>query len=269
MSCGRPDLRRINAYVDGELSSAEAAEVARALAHDRELARQVATLSHLKATVQAALEPPQIALPGGGASVARTRHAAALAACAAVLLLAVIGTALGPWWSGPAVPAGLARAWDLHAAWSQEAVASDTDAPGDGFVLAALAQVGPRVYLPDLSSARLTLNSLRVVDLGADGAKGLHAGYLGTRGCQISLIVAPDAPDLPDELTRYEGPKGQSYAWRGGGHGYFLLAEGMDAARFGLIAESVYRASQEMNPFGPETRTALRESRERSVPCHA
>ena len=28
MSCGRPDLRRINAYVDGELSSAEAATTA-------------------------------------------------------------------------------------------------------------------------------------------------------------------------------------------------------------------------------------------------
>jgi len=269
MSGGRPDLPRINAYIDGELSSAEAAKVARALAHDRALAQQVATLSQLKATVQASLESPEIELPGGGPHGTRGRPAMAMAACAAALVIVVLGAAVAAWWPGRDLPASLARAWDLHAAWSRTSAASAPRNPTGGTILAALEEVGPRVYLPDLSAARLTLDSLRIVTTGEAGAKALHAGYLGTRGCRISLVVAPDTRGLPAELALFEGEIGESYAWRSGGHGYFLLAEGMDAARFAVIADSVYRASLEMHPFGPETRIALRESRERSAPCRA
>jgi anti-sigma factor RsiW len=269
MSDQRPDPRRINAYIDGELSSAEAAEVARALAHDRALAERVATLSHLKATVQASLESPDIELPADPPRAARRRPVVAMAACAAAVVLLVLGGALGGWWPGRDAPAGLARAWDLHAAWSRTAVASAPRAPGAGVILAALEEVGPRVYLPDLSAARLTLDSLRVAPVGETGAKALHAGYLGTRGCRISLVVAPGSKDLPTALSLFEDTAGRAYVWRSGGHGYFLLAEGMDPKRFSVIADSVYRASVELNPFGPETRTALRESRERSVPCRA
>jgi len=270
MSGGKPDLQLINAYIDGELSSAEAAAVASALAHDRALAQRVAVLSHLKATVQASLEAPRIELAGGAAPCApRTRHVMAMAACAAVLVLVVLGAAMGrPWWSGREAPAALARAWELHAAWSRQSEASNQRAPAGGTVLAALEAVGPRVYLPDLSSARLTLDSLRIVRLDGE-AKALHAGYLGTRGCRISLVVVPDTSDISTDLTLFESTAGRAYVWRSGGHSYFLLAEGMDPTRFALIADSIYRASLEMNPFDAETRTALRDSRERSAPCRA
>lgn len=269
MNGDRPDLQRINAYIDGELSSAEAAEVAGALALDRALAERVATLSHLKATIQASLETPDVELHGGGAPHgSHLRYAMAMVACAAVLLLVVFGATMAPWWPGRHAPTALTRAWELHAAWTRESDAAAPRSPAGGAVLAALEAVGPHVYLPDLTAARLTLDSLRVVRLD-DGTKALHAGYLGTRGCRISLVVIQGANDLPGELTEFERAAGQSYVWRSGGHGYFLLAEGMDPGRFAVIADSVYRASQEMNPFDSETRTALRESRERSAPCHA
>jgi hypothetical protein len=41
----------------------------------------------------------------------------------------------------------------------------------------------------------------------------------------------------------------------------------MDEAHLALIARTVQHASLEHSPFDRATRTALRESRERSVPC--
>ncbi|MCH6588383.1 MAG: zf-HC2 domain-containing protein, partial [Proteobacteria bacterium] len=77
MTTRQPDWQTLSAYVDGELSAAEAAEVARALADDRTLAGRVASLTRLKATVQDMGEAAEITLP-----TPRRRHwrPAALAA---------------------------------------------------------------------------------------------------------------------------------------------------------------------------------------------
>ena len=78
----------LNAYVDGELEPDQTAKVAAALAHDREAAAQVATLTKLRAAVKAASPmpaPPPFALP-------RTRSRAmrwapwAAAACLALFI---------------------------------------------------------------------------------------------------------------------------------------------------------------------------------------
>ena len=53
---GRAGWQTLNAYVDGELSAAESAEVARALADDPALVDQVASLMRLKAAVQDSIE---------------------------------------------------------------------------------------------------------------------------------------------------------------------------------------------------------------------
>jgi hypothetical protein len=68
-------------------------------------------------------------------------------------------------------------------------------------------------------------------------------------------------------MVRYDRGAGRGYAWRGGKRGYLLLAEGMDEARLALLAETLRRFTLERRPFKPETRTALRESREHSAPC--
>ncbi len=136
----------------------------------------------------------------------------------------------------------------------------------------ALGQAGAggylKAYLPDLKSARLTLTHLESVTL-ADGGAALHAGYRGTRGCKISLLIMPGGENLPRELTRRDDAALRAFAWRAGPLGYVLLAEGMDEARLELIAETVHRATIENSPVDAETRTALRESRERSQPCLA
>jgi hypothetical protein len=83
------------------------------------------------------------------------------------------------------------------------------------------------------------------------------------------LLILADGTALPAALTRYDDRALRTYAWRTGGHGYLLVAEGMDEARLATIAETVHRATLEHSPFDEETRTALREARERSKPCLA
>ena len=275
MTRQQPSWETLNAYVDGELSAGAAAEVARALARDRALADQVASLTQLKAATQDTVRDPdgvaEIALPAP-----EGRRWRPLAVAASLVLVVAIGLAASfGSWRGAQSPPWMVQARALHDAW----VPSQEPAPPKvgGVVLVALGKAGAggylKAYLPDLTSARLTLTRLETVTLPQGGGLGegvaLHAGYRGTRGCKISLLVLPSGAALPRELTRRDDAALRAFAWRAGPLGYVLLAEGMDEARLVLIAETVHRTTLENAPFDGETRTALQESRERSVPCLA
>jgi anti-sigma factor RsiW len=267
MTVRQPDWQTLNAYVDGELSAAEAAEVARALADDRALADQVATLTRLKATVQDMGEATEVTLPAP-----RRRHWRPAAIAASLALAIGLAASFVPW-QGSDRPAWVVQARAGHEAWNMDEDRPDAAPVAGGVVLAALGQLGPdgylKAYLPDLSAARLTLTRLETVPLLNGRGEALHAGYRGTRGCKVSLLILADGAALPTALTRYDDRALRTYAWRTGGHGYLLVAEGMDEARLAMIAETVHRAILEHSPFNEETRTALRESRERSKPCLA
>ena len=274
MTRQQPSWETLNAYVDGELPAGEAAKVARALARDRALADQVASLTQLKAATQDTVGDldgaVEIALPAP-----KGRRWRPLAVAASLVLAVAIGLASFGSWQGAQPPAWMVQARVLHDAW----VPSQEPAPPKvgGVVLVALGEAGTggylKAYLPDLTSARLTLTHLETVTLPQGGGPGegvaLHAGYRGTRGCKVSLLVLPSGAALPRELTRRDDAALRACAWRAGPLGYVLLAEGMDEARLELIAETVHRATLENAPFDPETRTALRQSRARSQPCLA
>ena len=131
------------------------------------------------------------------------------------------------------------------------------------------AAVGPdSSYIPDLSAAKLQLRFAETRPY-LSGEPALIAGYRGTRGCKVTLLVASARAPL-GPLPRLFGEDSRlAYAWRRGQLDYLLLSDGMDAERFRLIADSVYRASLEHLPFDRETRTALQDSRDRSRPCLA
>ena len=259
-----PSWEELNAYVDGELSATDAAAVARALADDNTLADAVATLSRLKAATQEGLE--DFALPPALSVHRPWRKTAMAAALAAVMLIAAV-VSYRAWDTVPEPPAWLAAAWQAHDAWTQRAPTAPTAALDSGVVLAALHRIGPEAFLPDLRDARLTLSRLETIPLPSGAGEVVHAGYLGTRGCQVSLLILPSGGGLTAKLIRYDQGARRGYAWRGGQTGYLLFAEGMDEARLALLAETVHRASLERRPFDPTTRTALRESREHSAPC--
>ncbi len=281
MSGRQPCWETLNAYIDGELPAGEAAEVARALARDRALADQVASLARLKAATQSALSNPDpplaLTLPAR-----RIWNWRPIALAASLTLVVVIGLAvsLTPGDRG-GQPAWVAEARALHEAWTlpensaPPAVTPPALTPPtlSGVVLVTLDRAGTggylKAYLPDLSSARLTLIHLETVTLPDSGGVALQAGYSGTRGCKVSLLILPDGAALPDAFTRRDDVALRAFAWRSGPLGYLLVAEGMDEARLALIAETVHRATLENSPLDAETRTALRQSRERSQPCLA
>jgi hypothetical protein len=135
-------------------------------------------------------------------------------------------------------------------------------------LLAQYAQAVPGAYVPDLSASRLSL-----VHVTASSFMGkrrvLLAGYRGTRGCKISLLVFRSLGALGEVLSPFREGKNEAYGWRAGPLGYVIISDGMDSGRFRLLAEGVRHTSRQHIPFDEETRIALRDSRDRSAPCTA
>jgi len=267
-----PDDREwqaLNAYVDGELSAAERARIARAIADRPDLARQVSVLTALKHAAGEALAPDED--HGGNGMpdppVNGRRLPRPLLAVAGVVLLAIIATS-GWLLVQMLVPAGgdrLTRAWAVHDRLAAAAPAESRELALR--LVASQAALRIDVLPADLSAARLTVGAVeRLHD--ADGRALLAIGYRGTRGCRLTLLIrtGTQGPDAA-ALGRLSGPPDNAYAWRVGGLDYLLLARGMAEARLFLIAKSLHRASVERAQFDAQTRLALQQSRKTSPPC--
>jgi hypothetical protein len=261
MTDSRISFETLNAYVDGELDVAAAARVARAVAEDPALAREVAALSRLREAVADCVEQRALSAP---APPSRAGRGAAIAAGVALAMF-VAGSVLVSSLSRNSGVDWLARAWEVHRGWSVESVAAQTR-PILSFH--QYAEAVPGAYVPDLSASRLTLVHVSVLPL-TDERRTLLAGYRGSRGCKISLLVFPSPGALGEALYRFRDRNNEGYGWRVGPLSYLILSDGMDSDRFSLLAESVRRTSREHLPLDRETRLALRRSRELSAPCTA
>ncbi len=259
-----PDWEELNAYVDGELDAHDSARVARAVATDPALAEQVAILTRLKAAVTEGLEP--VDLPA--VKPKRRLRWYAVAAAVVLMVAAGVGTYVAPW--PRQGDAGLLqRAAAAHRTWVERDEADDVREVGAGVLLSSLHRLGPEAHVPDLSASRLTISMVTTVPAsGADGP-ALHIGYTGTRGCHVSLWISPAGGDLGPRLVERRAGALRSFVWRAGSLAYVLINSGMDEGRFTLIARTVHRATLERLPLDAETRMALRESREASMPCSA
>ena len=251
--------------------------MARSVAESPSVADQVATLARLKATLQEQAQAPlpdELAAlqgtapkPPDGPGKAARRPWVALGGVAAALAIVVLASAfLIPLGRDAASPAWQDLAVRLHEAWA-EAAPDTAEEPTADALLASLTQLGQAAQVPDLSGARLTVSHLRSIS-SAYGT-GLHIGYRGTRGCRVSLIILPAAQGLSEAPVALAGNADQQHAWRVGGLGYALLASGMDPPHYAVVLDTVHQASRKFAPLGPETRTALTESRARSRPCAA
>lgn len=253
MSEVRVTWEMLNAYVDGELSPAERAGVARAAAEDRRVAQQIAAIEQLKLALAGEREAPDLHLPSARPP-RRMRLALAAAACAALVVLGA-HLALRP---DPATDS-LAAALDLHRSWSEQA-----DATALRPLPARLAAFGGPAAI-DLSAAKLSLAHVTELD---EPSPLVLLGYVGNRGCKVSLVIGVAIEGSGALVRRERGPF-DAYAWRASGVGFVLVASGMDAARFRSIAEALAQATRERAPLDRETRLALAESRTNSPPCAA
>ena len=244
----------LNAYVDGELDAAAAADVAAAIARDPELAAHVAALARLKAATKA-----QGAAPASIPSPPERRHSrrlalpSALAAGFAAILLAagvawsILGHPQEPAWLRPAAsaheqwlaaPAGVARAGRI----SEDDLLREARAAGIAGV-------------PDLAEAQL-----RTVWVATTENAGLYVGYIGIHGCRLGLWVGNPVRETPRELASLMLPGLTAYAWQAGGRAYVVVARGMDADRLNLLARTIEHLTRQGQRLDDGTRTALREA---------
>lgn len=261
MSDRRITFEMLNTYVDGELDAAAAAEVARAVAEDPALAREVAALSRLRSAVAESIEAPPLSVPAPPSTGGRTAAIAASIAFALFVAGSVpvlnLDRNVGADW--------LARAWQMHRGWSIEGVTAQTRST---LHLVQYAEAVPGAFVPDLAASRLSLVHATVAPFTGE-RRALLAGYRGTRGCKISLLVFRSLGVLGEALSPFRDGNNEAYGWRAGPLGYVIMSDGMDSGRFRLLAESVRYTSRLHVPFDKETRLALRESRDKSAPCMA
>ena len=255
------EQEQLNAFIDGELDvEARAAVTARA-ARDAAYARELAALSQLKAATVDSVPVPDLSLPPVPGR--RRRHVAMAIAASLVLFVAVgAGWTVFKEQSTIAGDFALDPAAEIHRTWIPQVSGTTPKATAHP----VSATLNPSI--PDLSA-----NGLDLRYIGADKTRiskdTLVLGYLGSRGCRLTVLVNRAEKTPAVKIVNIEaGPIFASY-WRAGPLRYTLLAEGMAQARFRLIANTVHRASLERLPFDKDARTALAQSRANSPPCRA
>jgi len=257
------DWQIINAYIDGALSAQDAAEVAKAVAGDASLAKQVATLTSLKAAVAGALQEraPDVTLHD--ASSRRWLPWVASIAWALIAGAVVLALMLSTEWMRPAT--GLSTAEQAHQAWLQ-AGAGGSQKSEAGMLRTNLSLLELDAYVPDLSKVNLSFNGIRRI---SSHGGGLHIGYVGPSGCMVSLVVLKLQAGLPDSLQRFERGDHVAYGWSVGQASFYLLANRMDPLRFTEIAKVVHRLTRIRVPLDPQSVLALNQARQSAGPCAA
>jgi hypothetical protein len=222
------DLHRLNAFVDGELTPAERAEVATRLAADPSLARAHAVLAQLKACVQS------MTADGGTVALPRRRRSARRPLAAAAAGLATLA-AVGLWSSAP-----------------------PQQRPPSPLPTLTLTSLPTGTVLPHLEPAGLTLTSVAID--GLDDRPVVTARYVGAHGCRLDLRVRTagrPAADLAGTARK---------TWTVDDLTYELVAHGMPAWRFALIVAAAEGQTRiDGNPGALQQR--LREARAGAPPC--
>ena len=225
------DLLRLNALVDSELPPAERAELAARLAIERDLAHAYSTLARLKAaTADVADEMPIISL-----LPPRRRAWLRLAALAACLAVAIsIGIAVNDFMASSGVP----------------------DA-AEGPTAITLASLPAGTTIP-----RLDTSGLKLIGLAIDPGQVplFTATYRGPHGCRLDLQAWPIGSSAP-AIT------GTSWRrWTAGDLVYELVAHGMPAWRFTIIAEAAEQQTRIGSDPEPIDRR-LRQANKNAPPC--
>ncbi|MFK5997890.1 MAG: hypothetical protein QM492_07250 [Rhodobacterales bacterium] len=274
-------IEKLHAFVDGELSGAASAAFLRTLSSDPALAREVAALTALKASVQQACEKlpcrepdldrifaehdkPQAQTQKPRRWLARFepwQKAWAYAGAVLVAVILVLTLSVG-WFSYSGFTQEnrlVAQAIKVHKAWLQQPVQT---AQNGRAALISFQTQAPNIYVPDLAASKL-----RVAKVTAFGTGGVHVGYIGTHSCHLSLFILPSDQAAAQAMRENTVRDSRVFTWRANRLDYVLLAVGMDQTRLRLIAEDVFQATNLMQPFSQETRLALRLNRQNSQPC--
>lgn len=242
------DWETLNAFADGELAPAEQRAMAERLAASPEAAEKLRGIVRLKQELQALPAddaPPLPALPAS--SRPRWRQVAAIAA-ALVIAAAVAFT-----------PILLRRdAAETFLAASLAAHEQFASAP-----LQPAAIIAPAAALPVANE--LSRLGLQPVWQPGSATGEIRIGFVGARGCRLSLHVSPHAGPvpLPDRASA------TLMGWNAGERGYLLIATGMPQARFEMIAGFIKALTSQPADKVEPLRTALQSDWRSAQPCLA
>lgn len=243
----------LNAYVDGELAPAAAADVAAAIALDPDVAARVASLSRLRATTRNL--PQDVSTQGlrlPGRKQAFSVRFAALAA--SLVVVGGIGAAIWSFSWAPEDGGPLLAAVDAHHAWLADAKPAQ-----DSRLQVAMANASATA-LPDLAPASLTLVYLSL-DPAIRKGGGVLAGYVGPNGCRVGLWIAPHHGPAHPQPVADDRDGLMIRRWSGAGADYALLGRDIDSLRLDRIAALVAKLIR-MDPVLPrEQIAALDEAR--------
>ena len=254
----------LGAYVDGELTQEERAEIAAELARDPDVAARVASLSLLKAcTASAAPAPPPLQMLQVPAPPSRTvltfAARALLATCAAIVLAMIVSSALQMRAPMPVLElTALRQATSLHEAWLAGIGTPETFAfQGNPWPAGA----------PDLREAKLRLVHVhRASDREHHGAARFF-GYLGPNGCRLGLRISDDYSGHPSDPRAVRLGDISGYVWERDGKAYAIVARGMDPLRLTSLASVIARILERQNRIDNDLRVALRRSATTGSAC--
>ncbi len=256
----------VNGYVDGELPPRDAAEVAKAVATDPELAEYVSMLSSLKAAVAHSTDglTRDLDLTLTSKKSKKSKWILWAAGFATVLLLGALMSALvlKPNLFYPA--SGVQLAEIIHTEWLKSEF-EHSASKHRAVLKESLQGLYLDAYIPDLNKVNLSFSGIRRVV--TRGVEGLHIGYVGPRGCMVSLVVFKNHIRLSDKLSYFRAGGRPVYGWRVGTTGFYLLAHKMDPYRVETIAEVVRELTRARLPLDPPSIIALNDARASSEPC--
>jgi hypothetical protein len=173
---------------------------------------------------------------------------------AAGLAIAVVAGGL---WLGidklsqPTTPGNVfAAALSDHDQWTAEPVKLQPITVAAGFAL------------PDLMLSGLRVEAVET-DVRLNGIPATHIGYVGHKGCHLSLYVlhmkgVVDVGDFADDDLLH------AESWMVGNTTYLAIARRMDPVRFTTISHALRLATEEGIPLDQRVRTALAKSHQ---PC--
>ena len=257
-----PGWKRLNAYVDGEISAEDRAEIADSVALDRDLAGHVAALSRLKAAARETLEPYR----GPAVEILKRSPRRRLWVPVAVSIAGAVlltGLALGYLQLRDEPTNWVAAFAGTYTSVLEAEKRSSASPPSAGAILVGLARLGPDAFVPDLASARL-----RILQTEISGAGAVSVLYGGERGCRLGLWIMPAPEGLRSALESTRAGPYQAYSWRVGALAYVMLSQ-IEPARFRVIAETAHRVTTERRAINEAMAAALAESRRKSTPCTA
>lgn len=254
----RPSWETLNAFVDGELSAEESRQIEQLLFNDEHIAYDVEQLRRMKSLVSSTASAQAKAF-----YIPQREHKRSMipwiSALAATVLVGVL-----LWQSfllKPVVPGFAQDAYAAHTLWLVQ-LESDVVYSG-GWVKTGVTTTG--MFIPELSEMSLSLSYVDTVSI--DQRQGMHIGYIGPKGCAISLISWPAENSQLQALATLGEGENQAYAWQADGWHYMVLASQMPVARRAVTAHILYDITTKKRLPSPLDQQQYIASREANSPC--